>query len=111
MVAQTGGKCEPLISMSLIPAGVWGAGVSGMPWCHIARLRKAVHNSMFKHTAGRSATVDLALLSKTAGAASLDPAVKATADPIYMLHSALWEGWVPRAWLLRTLCTAHASAL
>ena len=39
----------------------------------------------------------------------VDPAVLGTVDPIYMLAAALWEGWLPRHWLVRLVSgSAHA---
>jgi hypothetical protein len=62
---------------SLMPMGLYGAGVTGMLVAQVARLRTAVHIGVFAKPSGRSCTVDLALL----GRAGIDPAVSAVSRP------------------------------
>ena len=98
-----GGKVRRLVAGGLLPTGGWGACACPPPWSHVQKLRTAAHRSLCGHTAGRSATIDLAMLSDRRRPHTIDPAYPATVDPIYMLGKALWEAWLPRGWILRVL--------
>ena len=105
-IRRQGPRVQRLVSGSLLPSGSWGGGASAMPWSHVQKLRRAMHVAMYRHTAGRSATIDLALSTRRTSIGVIDPAYTATADPIVMLHSAIWDEWLPRDWIVHTMSEA-----
>ena len=102
---RKGASVSKLVRQSLLPAGRYGAGVSGATNGALAAARTAMHGALVKNVAGRSATIGLALLSKKAG--DCDPAVHMMTDPIFYLASALWDSWADRGMILRSALAAQ----
>jgi len=92
----------------LSSAFCYGAGCLGASPSQVKRRRAISHTTTTIKCAGRSATFDLAL---TKGNAYVnDPGYRLTCDPIFYLASALWDNWLPRAWILRTWIPAFRKA-
>ena len=73
----------------------------------LQRLRSAAHTAVVESFAGRSMTCDLqtALPSRLGGA---DPAVDICVAPIVTWLRALWEAWIPRGIMARSMQEAIA---
>ena len=101
---KAGAECKKLVTMGVTPAAVYGMSVTGATRAQTWRLRAAAHTALHARTAGRSATVDLALASRDP--TKVDPIYKCYTAPIFSLSACLWEDWLPRGWVVRTLAGA-----
>ena len=87
-----------LIKPHVHAAACWGMEVVGASNSQIRVRRALAHKLATKHPQGRSATMDLACAGKKGRTG--DPAPKLLTGPIVQMASALWDQWVPRAWVL-----------
>ena len=105
-----GAKTARLARTGINPALLYGAKVTGVASTQLLRIRRMVRSSFQLSSAGRSLALDLVLEGQ-----GTDPVEKATCDPILTWCVALWDNWLPRGILLRTLSgafrrvQAHAS--
>ena len=94
---------------SLINSGhMYAMDCIGASPSQIRICRRAAHRGTTRNPAGRSATFDLAL--GRARATLLEPSYRLNSAPIIAIASALWDGWVPRQWILRPWRETFASA-
>ena len=69
----------------------------------LMQLRRMLRSAACAHTAGRSLTIDLALLGE-----KFDPAYLVNRSPIEMWAQAFWDSWVPRG---RFVAVWHAACM
>ncbi len=93
-----GARTAHLARTGINPALLYGVKVGGVSNSELMRMRRMVRSSFQLATAGRSLTLDLVLEGR-----GTDPAEKAICDPIVSWCVALWDSWLPRGVLLRTL--------
>ena len=86
----------------------YGAGCLGASTAQMRRRRADMHSTVTRRTAGRSATLDMAITRGNHW--TLDVGYFLSAAPIRDLAAALWESWVPRAWILRSWIPAFREA-
>ena len=96
-----GARTEVLARTGINPAGLFGVGVTGASSTDLQQIRSICRSAFRPYTKGRSLTLDLAL----AGTGT-DPAYRAHMEPVQFLCQALWDDWVPRSCILRTLSGA-----
>ena len=91
-----------VVSSGLIAGAKFGVEVVGMTDNAIRQLRSAAHMAIVDSPSGRSATCDLqmAVPDRLGGA---DPAIDVCVAPIASFLCALWDDWVPRFILARSL--------
>ena len=70
-----------------------------LPIPQIASVRVTVHRTIFPNTKGRSAIADMQLVGGQAD--GVDPAIGMAVAPIYTWAKAIYEQWIPYAWIVR----------
>ena len=101
---KTGVSTVNITAAVINSASVYGASCLGASLSKVRRRRAMTHLATTDHTNGRSVTMDLALTFISP--VFLDPAYALTLAPIYAIASALWDGWTPRQWSLRSWATS-----
>jgi hypothetical protein len=90
-----------IVRCGLLPAATYGVGVTGISDGDLRSLRVTARKGVVDNLAGRSLTVDLMLFGDR-----FDPAYVCNRAPIVMWLTALWNAWIPRSALLRSMVTA-----
>ena len=86
------------IHPTILAGSSWGAACLGVSRTQLETRRGLAHAAVARHPSGRSTTIDLALAAPKHW--TLDPAYELIAAPVRALAAAIWEKWVPMAWVL-----------
>ena len=93
-----GGKTVRLARTGIVPALLYGAHTTGVNDSQLLAIRRCTRSAFSRRTKGRSLTLDLLLEGP-----GTDPAERSSIEPVLAWCVALWDKWLPRAWLLRTM--------
>ena len=94
-------KMAHIAKACISSVGLYGAGVTGLSDTAIDQVRAAVHKAVVPKPHGRSVTADLELCGK-----NIDPAYDAAIMPLTFWACALWLGWMPKVFMIRTFMQA-----
>ena len=102
---RAGVNTARLLRTGGVAAMTYGSPIMGLSPSALLKQRRAAAAALACTGAGGDLDLTLALADGPAGAAA-DPAFSAHADPIGIWATAVWESWMPRSALLRTVAAA-----